>query len=356
MDPHLLRDAKQVIAGLAQLNQQFAGRSVLLTGAGGFLGRHLVHYFLALNDTGTLSRPCRLVAWDNFLRGMPSWLEGLCGRPDLICEKRDVAQRQERTSVDFIIHAASIASPPYYRKHPIQTMDANVAGLRNLLDSAVAQSVAGFLFFSSSEIYGDPDPANIPTAETYRGLVSCTGPRSCYDESKRYGETLCVNFWREFGVPVKIVRPFNNYGPGLNLTDGRVISDFFRDVVANRDVVVLSDGKATRTFCYAADGISGYLRALLSERHGESFNIGTETPEISMLDLAETIIRISGKPLRVTFGHSKDRDYLADNPQRRCPCIGKARSLLGYSPQVTLTDGLARTYKYYLDNPASPAQ
>ena len=126
-----------------------------------------------------------------------------------------------------IIHAASIASPTYYRRDPIGTMDANVNGLRNLLDHFLAQKQAGrpalgFLFFSSSEIYGDPDPANIPTREDYRGYVSCTGPRACYDEAKRYGETLCVNFARQHGLPIKAARPFNNYGPGLKITDGRV--------------------------------------------------------------------------------------------------------------------------------------
>ena len=353
MDKDLLLDAGRVIAGLGQLNRRFDGKSILLTGAAGFLGSHFVHYFLTLNDSGLLSKPCRLITWDNFVRGVPGWLKNGGRRADLRCETRDIVQKHVFERVDFIIHAASIASPIFYRMHPIETMDANVIGLRNLLDHAVEKPAESMLFFSTSEIYGDPDPANIPTKETYRGNVSCTGPRSCYDESKRYGETLCVNFWQAHEVPVKIVRPFNNYGPGLKISDRRVIPDFFRDVLADRNIVLLSDGRATRTFCYVSDAISGYLRALLSEYNGEPFNIGAEKPEISMGELAEMVIRISGKNLKLVYQQSADPKYLADNPQRRCPSLEKARRMLGYEAQVSLPTGLEHTLNYYQHNPTA---
>lgn len=354
MNSHLARDAKQVIDELGDLNQRFSGKTVLLTGAAGFLGSHFVHYFLGLNDTKGLKSPCKLLAWDNFIRGMPEWMEPLRQRTDLVCESRDIVQKHPLEGVDFIIHAASIASPIFYRKYPIETMDANVIGLRNLLDESVVRSIESFLFFSTSEIYGDPDPANIPTKETYRGNVSCTGPRSCYDESKRYGETLCVNFWQVHKVPVKVVRPFNNFGPGLKISDRRVIPDFFRDVLGERNIVLLSDGRATRTFCYISDAISGYLRALLSGEQGESFNIGTERPEISMRELAEMVIKVSSRNLRVEYKQSEDPKYLTDNPQRRCPSIEKARRMLDYHPRISLEEGLERAYRYYLDNPVAP--
>jgi dTDP-glucose 4,6-dehydratase/UDP-glucuronate decarboxylase len=353
MDPSLTDDARRVLPELGPLNQRFAGKNILLTGAAGFLGSHFIHYFLALNDAGLLDKPCRLIAWDNFARGTPPWLEAIRSRTDLLCETRDIVQKQSLAPVDFIIHAASIASPIFYRKHPIETMDANVTGLRHLLDAAVARPVESFLFFSTSEIYGDPDPANIPTKETYRGNVSCTGPRSCYDESKRYGETLCVNFCQVHKVPVKIVRPFNNYGPGLKISDRRVLPDFFRDVLAGRDIVLLSDGRATRTFCYISDAINGYLRALLSAHQGEPFNIGADAPEISMRDLAEMVVKISGQKLRVEHRQSDDPKYLADNPQRRCPNLEKSRRLLAYEPRVPLPAGLERMYQYYLANPVA---
>ena len=132
------------------------------------------------------------------------------------------------------------------------------------------------LFYSSSEIYGDPTPENIPTPETYRGNVSCTGPRACYDESKRYGETLCVNFARQHGLPIKVARPFNNYGPGLKITDGRVIPDFARNILDGTDIVMLSDGSAKRTFCYVADAVVGYYKILVKGRSGEAYNVGVE--------------------------------------------------------------------------------
>jgi UDP-glucuronate decarboxylase len=181
--------------------------------------------------------------------------------------------------------------------------------------------------------------------------VSCTGPRACYDESKRYGETLCVNFQKVHGVPVVCVRPFNNYGPGLRITDRRVLPDFFRDALAGRNIVMLSDGRATRTFCYVADAIEGYLRAMLIGRPGEAYNIGTASPEISMADLAQAVIRTTGAKVRVVYSVSDDKHYTTDNPQRRCPDITKASQELLYAPRVGLEAGLQRTFEFYRDNP-----
>ena len=146
----------------------------------------------------------------------------------------------------------------------------------------------GFLFYSSSEIYGDPAANAIPTPETYRGNVSCTGPRACYDESKRFGETLCVVYAKQEGLPITMARPFNNYGPGLKITDGRVLPDFAKDVLAGRDIVMLSDGSPKRTFCYATDAITGYYKVLVRGRAGEAYNIGIDKPEISMAELAQS--------------------------------------------------------------------
>ena len=346
-DPVFTRDSDAVIAGLGAATRRFSGKTVLLTGAAGFLGSQFVHFFSRLNDSGSLQTPCRLLALDNFLRGVPGWLHAFQGRADVDIRKVDIVASRDFPDADFIIHAASVASPTYYRRHPIETMDANVVGLRNLLDHAIHHRCESFLFFSSSEIYGDPDPDNIPTAEDYRGFVSCTGPRACYDESKRYGETLCVIFHQVHRLPLKVVRPFNNYGPGLSLHDRRVLPDFFRDALAGRDIVMLSDGRATRTFCYISDAITGYLLALLSAHDGEAFNIGTDAPEISMEDLAWMVLRTASRPGRVVKQSSDDPDYLRDNPQRRCPDLAKARGLLGYEPRVGLQEGLARMLEYY---------
>jgi UDP-glucuronate decarboxylase len=235
--------------------ETLSGTRLLITGGAGFLGYYLVQAPLAWNAANPSRAPISVTVHDNFARGVPGWLEAI-DDASLRTVERDVLAPlpPDEAPFDYVIHAASIASPTYYRRYPIETMDANVGGLRLLLDDAAARvagddPLRGMLFFSTSEIYGDPDPRHIPTPETYRGLVSCTGPRACYDESKRYGETLCVNFAATRGVDVAIARPFNNYGPGLRIDDRRVLPDFARDVLAGRDIVLLSDGSATRTFC-----------------------------------------------------------------------------------------------------------
>lgn len=352
MNPHIARDAAEVAEALGSRVERFSGKTVLLTGAAGFLGSHFVHFFLGLNRSQRLAQPMRLLAFDNYIRGFPQWLSSIAPGEGIEIIEGDIVARRDFADADFIVHAASIASPTFYRRHPIETMDANVTGLRNLLEHAVRCKPESLLFFSSSEIYGDPDVGNIPTSEEFRGLVSCTGPRACYDESKRFGETLCVNFHRVHGVPVKIVRPFNNYGPGLGLADRRVLPDFFRDVLAGRDITLLSDGRATRTFCYVADAVQGYLLALLSRHDGEAFNIGADQPEISINELAKLVVKVSGSRAQVLQQTSDDPDYLRDNPQRRCPDISKARSLLGYEPRIGLDTGLARMLAYYEDEVA----
>ena len=232
------QDLDYIIANLDGVLEQLAGRHLLIIGGAGFLGYYLtqsiVHYNHSVSDP---SRKVRMTVYDNFIRGIPDWLSKISTEVSVTVEKFDVIDplTTGHGQFDYIIHAASIASPTFYRQYPIETMDANVTGLRNVLEYAREQqtssNVSGLLFYSTSEIYGDPDPAHIPTPETYRGFVSCTGPRACYDESKRFGETLCVNFASQYGVPVRIARPFNNYGPGLKIDDARVLPDFCRDVL-----------------------------------------------------------------------------------------------------------------------------
>ena len=335
---------------------------LLITGGGGFLGYYLVQAALFW-DRHQAASPIRVTVLENYRRGVPPWLIALRGEPALTLVEHDVSRPLPALPpFDYVIHAAGIASPTYYRQRPIETMDTNINGLRQLLDDAVARAATahplrGLLFYSSSEIYGDPTPDNIPTPETYRGNVSCTGPRACYDESKRYGETLSVNFAREYALPVTIARPFNNYGPGLKITDRRVIPDFARDVLAGRDIVMLSDGSPSRTFCYATDAIAGYYRVLVRGRPGESYNIGVESPEITMAGLAEKVVGIArdlfGYEGRVVHDRSAEADYLVDNPSRRCPVIAKARRELGYAPIVDLDEGLRRSLVWYHHNPVA---
>jgi nucleoside-diphosphate-sugar epimerase len=342
--------------------RRMSGRRLLITGGAGFLGYYLVQVPLAWNDAHPDQPPIGVTVFDNYFRGVPEWLVELERRPEVELAVHDLRRPLPDPMGDFafVIHAAGIASPTYYRAHPIETMDANINGLRNLLDYArqrleAGLEMEGFLFYSSSEIYGDPTPDAIPTPETYRGNVSCTGPRACYDESKRYGETLCVNFAGQHGIPVTSVRPFNNFGPGMKITDGRVIADLFRDALAGRDLVLFSDGSPTRTFCYVSDAITGYYLALLRGRRGEAYNIGADGPEISMLELAQSISGhandLFDHQVEVVRGQSPETDYLVDNPNRRCPNIEKARQELRYAPRVSLEEGLRRTLLWYSGNP-----
>lgn len=356
-------DLDYICRGLENEMAAMAGKKLLIVGGAGFLGYYLVQSVLHWNKVAGYS-PIQLTVHDNYIRGVPNWLIRLKDDPTLSVRRHDVTKPLPDGfgDVQFIIHAASIASPMFYRKFPIETMDANVNGLRNLLEYCKAQQasaspVEGFLFFSTSEIYGDPTPESIPTPETYRGNVSCVGPRACYDESKRYGETLCVNFVQQHGIPIKVARPFNNYGPGLKISDRRVIPDFARDVLSGRDIVMLSDGSPTRTFCYIADAIIGYYKVLIRGRAGEAYNIGIEEPEISMATIAEKITAISrelfsyeGKVVRKL---SEDQSYLTDNPNRRCPIIAKARAELDYNPAISIDDGLLRSLIWYQANPVA---
>jgi UDP-glucuronate decarboxylase len=354
----LTQDLDYIADNLREELSRMAGKNLLITGGAGFLGYYLVQAVLHFNSRADAGSKIQITVYDNFRRGAPTWLVALENDPNLRLERRDMIEPLPANMGDFqfIIHAAGIASPTYYRKYPLQTIDANINGLRNLLDYSVRQAdlgsaVEGILFFSSSEIYGDPEPKAIPTTEDYRGNVSCTGPRACYDESKRFGETLCVTFARQYGIAVKIARPFNNYGPGLKITDGRVLPDFARDVLNGNDIVMHSDGSPMRTFCYAADAITGYYKVLVKGHPGEAYNIGIERPEISMAQLADRVIatahELFGYRGKLVRKASAELDYLVDNPNRRCPVIEKARSHVGYNPSILIDEGLRRSLIWY---------
>lgn len=362
-----MKNAQDVIATdltyiCGNLEEEFAaiaGKNLLIVGGAGFLGYYLVQSALHYNKGA--ANPIRVTVYDNYVRGVPQWLDDLSDDPNLTLVRHDITHPLPADMPDFsyIMHGGSIASPTYYRQYPIETMDANVNGLRSLLDYAKGQKDAGkpldgFVFFSSSEIYGDPTPENIPTPEDYRGYVSCTGPRACYDESKRYGETLCVNFAQQHGLPIKMARPFNNIGPGLKITDRRVLPDFARDIFAGRDIVMLSDGSPKRTFCYVAEAIIGYYKILVKGHPGEPYNVGVETPEISVAELAERLVALArdlfGYTGRVIRQASADADYLIDNPNRRCPVIAKARLHLGFNPTIGIDEALKRALLWYSGN------
>jgi len=206
--------------------------------------------------------------------------------------------------------------------------------------------VEAMLHLSTSEIYGDPSPEAIPTREDYRGFVSCTGPRACYDESKRLSETLCILYHQQYGVPVRVGRPFNVYGPGQRLDDRRIVPDLLATALEGKPLTLLSDGQATRSFCYLRDAVWAMGLIWLRGADGEAYNLGSDAEEVAMVEVARRVAALAGG-LVVEHRTSEDRHYTVDNPQRRCPDLSKLKALAPYEPAVGLTAGLERTLRSY---------
>lgn len=336
--------------------EKLTGSTILITGCAGFLGFYFTHFLYEYKEALNLKK---VICLDNFMLGYPKWLDKISEDSKFVVKKFDIIKDKideikEASEADFIIHMASIASPIFYRKYPIETLDANIWGLRSLLDFYCTRDIKGFLFFSSSELYGDPVLEAVPTSEDYNGNVSATGPRSCYDESKRFGETMCMLFAQKYNMPIGVVRPFNNYGPGMKINDKRVPADFAKNIMDGKDIVILSNGSPTRTFCYISDSIVGYLKIMLYGKY-DYFNIGIEKPEITISKLAEIYKKVGEEIFdykgNIVFNVSQDKDYLTNNPQRRCPSVKKANELLGYNPEIYVEEGVRRFLKFIKESP-----
>jgi UDP-glucuronate decarboxylase len=335
----LKSDIDEVCQRLAVPAQDFAGKTVLLSGGRGFLGRYFMEIFSRLNES-LLDQPVTLVVLDNLIT---SGKEGaiIPNMENMRFVNHDVTRPFEWDGpLDYVIHAAGIASPYYYRAYPLETLGVAISGTRHMLELAEANS-ARFIFFSSSEIYGDPDPKHVPMAESYRGNVSCQGPRACYDESKRVGETLCYIYHTTHGTNTNTIRPFNVFGPGMQETDYRVLPNFASRIKGGNPLNIYGSGYQTRTFCYITDAMVGFLLVILRGVSGEAYNIGNSKPEISMIDLVKKIEAISSKSVEYNIVEYPD-SYPADEPNRRAPDIRKARLQLDFIPQVDLDQGLKR--------------
>ncbi|MBL7892787.1 MAG: NAD-dependent epimerase/dehydratase family protein [Bacteroidia bacterium] len=337
-------DVSDLAGSLAEYKEKFEGKCFLITGAGGFLGKYLVYLLRYMNEN-ILTKPCKGLFLDNFVIGDE---EEMVSDGNLIFIRHNVIEPFETDqNIDYIIHAAGIASPLYYTKFPIETMDVTTIGTRNMLELARAKNVKGFLFTSSSEVYGDPDDKFVPTPETYNGNVSIYGPRACYDESKRFAEILCLSFYRVYDVPVKIVRYFNVFGPGMRLNDYRVIPNFIEHALRKEALTIHGNGENTRSYCYINDALEATLKLLFSIVNGEAFNIGNPALEISLNDLGKAVQELFDYPVRINHVPPPHAVYASSDPKRRCPDISKIRSVIQYNPRYDLKKGLGRTIDWY---------
>ncbi len=324
--------------------ERFNGKTVLISGANGFLPAYLVETLIGLNsylkninvNVIALVRNKEKAA-KRFAHLLPNkyltiLIKDVCD--EIIIEKK----------IDFIIHAASQASPKYYGIDPVGTLSANVIGTINMAKLAVTHKVDSFLYFSSGEVYGELSEKEMPVSENTFGYLNPAKVRSCYAESKRMGETICVSWMHQYGVKAKIVRPFHTYGPGMQLDDGRVFADFVSNIVSKKNIVLNSDGSAQRAFCYLSDATIAFFTVLLNGKDGEAYNVGNPDQEYSILELANLVLDL--KPelnLKLVINTPAiNETYLKSPVSRNTPNINKLM-LLGWRPKVTAKVGFERT-------------
>ena len=303
---------------------------IVVLGASGFLGSHLCDELIARGDD--------VVGIDDLSSSTGVNLKALESEPRFTFLKGDIAEGiPVRGTVDAVLNFASPASPPRYLETPIQTLRTGSRGTDNALQFALENN-ARFIMASTSEVYGDPTVS--PQVETYWGNVNSIGERSCYDEAKRYAEALCMAYWREYQASIGIVRIFNTYGPRLDPTDGRVVSNFVCQALQGQNLTVYGDGSQTRSFCYVDDEIRGILALLDSNERGP-INIGNPV-EFTMLELAELVLELTGSKSQLVY-----EALPADDPMQRCPDITLARQLLKWEPTVDLREGLCNTIDWF---------
>ncbi len=307
----------------------------VVTGAAGFIGSHLCDRLLAEGH--------EVLGVDNLLTGSRENIAHLEGHPRFRFMLHDVCEPLEVAGpVHGVLHLASPASPKDYLRHPIQTLDVGSIGTRRMLELARGHG-ARFLLSSTSECYGDP--LVHPQTETYWGNVNPVGPRSCYDEAKRFAEALTMAYRRVYGLRTSIARIFNTYGPRMKLDDGRVVPTFLDQALRGVPLTVYGDGSQTRSFCYVSDMVEGLWRLLWSDEPGP-VNLGNPV-ELTVLEFAQRIIELTGSSSRIEF-----RPLPEDDPRRRRPDISKARRVLGWEPRVSLEEGLRETIAWFRTHPA----
>jgi UDP-glucuronate decarboxylase len=330
-------DVEKVIKEVESLKDKIEGKKFLVTGGAGFIGSWLCDALYQLD--------AKIVCLDNFITGSKENIKHLLGKENFEIVSSNVCEFQTGENFDYIIHAASIASPSIYQKYPIETLDTSLIGTRRLLELARKKDVKSFLFTSTSEVYGNVPPEMIPTPETYYGFVNSFGPRCMYSEGKRAAEAYCYSYFYKYKLPIRVARIFNTYGPKLDTSNacyGRVVIKFIDQALKGKLLTVYGEGKQTRSFCYITDTIHGLLKLLLLDGlDGEVVNIGSDR-EIKIIDLAYKIKNITKSNSEIIFQPLPKGD-----PLRRCPDLTKARNILKYHPKVNLEEGISKTVEWY---------
>ncbi len=329
--------------------EQFNGKTVLISGANGFLPAYMVETLLYLNNKFKNFKVTVIALVRNKTKAQERFLDYV-DNDNLIFLEQDVSTPVNyEGDIDFIIHAASQASPKYFGIDPVGTLNANVLGTINLMNLAREKKITSFLYFSSGEVYGDVLLEKIPTKETDYGYIDPTLVRSCYAESKRMGENICISYFHQYEISTKIVRPFHTYGPKMQLGDGRVFADFVKDILGSQNIIMKSDGSAKRAFCYLSDAVIGYFIVLLKGNSAQAYNIGNPKEEYSILELANILKELyKWKGINVVEykPDTNPQGYLASKVNRSSPDIGKMLAL-GWNPVISIKEGFERTIKSF---------
>jgi UDP-glucuronate decarboxylase len=324
-----------------------SGANILITGAAGFLPAYMVETILYLNRH-RFTKPARVIALvRNADRARERFAPHLTDRNLEIAVQNISDPLTIPANFDYIVHAASQASPLFYRTDPVGTLSANILGAWHLLEASRQHPVRGFLYFSSGEVYGIIKGNSGPIAEHDGGFLDPTDVRSCYGESKRMAETMCVAWAHQYSIPTRIVRPFHTYGPGMRLDDGRVFADFVRDILKGGPIVLNSDGSARRSFCYLADATLGFFTVLLLGKNGEAYNVANPNGETSIAELADRLaIEFHSEGITVERRARTDQNYFVSPIVSTIPNIDKAKAL-GWNPPHSIEQGFRRTVESY---------
>lgn len=339
MNSIIQQDLLEIRKRLTNLKKTISHKTFLVTGGAGFIGSWFCDILMELG--------AKAICVDNLSSGSKKNIAHLIDQKNFQFMENDVCKFMIDQRLDYIVHMASIATPGIYQEYPIETLDSNLIGTKRMLELANKNNVKGFLFTSTSEVYGNPENKNIPTTENYYGYVNSFGPRAMYDEGKRGAEAYCYSFGlKNPKMHIRIARIFNTYGPRLDIEStsqyGRALIKFVWQAINNKPITIYSDGKQTRAFCYITDQLEGLFKLLLLPKiDGKVINIGNNK-EFSILELAKKIIKITGSRSKIIFDSPPNYD-LKDDPRRRCPNLNKAKKLLNYSPKISLEEGLQRT-------------